>query len=152
MYLVGLYKSDYVLEFGNMAWNKGVKSSNALSLLRAVCTEWQKPLIKVNRKHCSFQLTFNFPLSRHSRSCACTGEKGKAVYCKEAFFICTYPHLPTSLSWPILSKPQHVQIHVVLPATSQAKAKPFGSSLQLNSVKVLVLLEERQHACNWTES
>lgn len=54
----------------------------------------------------------------------------------------TYPHLSTPFSRTILCQPQNIEVHVILPAPSKTKAKALGSSFQVHSVKILLLVQD----------
>lgn len=54
----------------------------------------------------------------------------------------TYPHLSTPFGRTILCQAQNIEVHVILSAPSEAKAKALGSSFQVHSVKILLLVQD----------
>lgn len=54
----------------------------------------------------------------------------------------TYPHLSTPFCRTILCQAQNIEVHVILSAPSKTKAKALGSSFQVHSVKILLLVQD----------
>lgn len=56
----------------------------------------------------------------------------------------TYPHLPTPFGRTVLCQAQNVEVHVILSAPSKTEAKALGSSFQVHSVNILLLVQDRK--------
>lgn len=56
----------------------------------------------------------------------------------------TYPHPAVANGRPVLRQPQHKQVHLVLPPTTDAEAEALDALLQLHGEEVKVLRELRQ--------
>lgn len=51
----------------------------------------------------------------------------------------SYPHPSVSYCWPIFCQSQHVQIHFVLPPSTDTESKSFGSFLHVHSEIIKIL-------------